>query len=174
LKVLGLDRVKANLVNNGGRQFIGDGPDIISLAWKWVRENEQARKPAKRDMDLIPDLLLEIEGGTKTFHVMPLDAIMRVRVAEPEMTTKRREHLHLMETAGLIEVTAENTILGHMPVRGLTWKGHELFDSIRDPQIWANTKSGAAAAGGFTVGLLNDLAKGLVKKQIEGYAGVKL
>jgi Hypothetical protein (DUF2513) len=171
---LGLDQVKADLVNNGGREFIGDGKDVLSLAWKWVHEKEQAPKPAKRDMDLIRDLLLEIEGGTKTFHVMPLDSITRVRVAEPEMTTKRGEHLHLMETAGLIEVTAENTILGHVTVRGLTWKGHDLLDSIRDPKIWAKTKSGAAAAGGFTVDLLKDLAKGLVKRQIEEYTGVKL
>ena len=79
-----------------------------------------------------------------------------------------------MKTAGLIEVTEENTILGHVIVRGLTWNGHDFLDSIRDPKIWAKTKSGAAAAGGFTVDLLKDLAKGLVRKQIEEYTGVKL
>jgi hypothetical protein len=105
---------------------------------------------------------------------MPLDPITRVRVPEPELNTKRGEHLHLMKTAGLIEVTGENTIPGHVIVRGLTWKGHDLLDSIRDPKIWAKTKKGVEGAGGFTVGLSKDLAKGLVKKQIEDYTGVKL
>jgi hypothetical protein len=45
---------------------------------------------------------------------------------------------------------------------------------VRDPKIWAKTKDGALAAGGFTVDLLKDLAKGFVKKQIEERTGVTL
>ena len=56
----------------------------------------------------------------------------------------------------------------------LTWAGHDLLDSVRDPKIWAKTKHGALAAGGFTVDLLKDLAKGFVKKQIEQRTGVTL
>jgi hypothetical protein len=36
------------------------------------------------------------------------------------------------------------------------------------------TKEGASQAGGFTVWLLADLAKGLIKTQIEKHTGVKL
>jgi hypothetical protein len=57
---------------------------------------------------------------------------------------------------------------------GITWHGHEFLDSVRDPKIWERAKKGAEGAGGFTVDLLKDLAKGLVKKQIEEYTGVKL
>jgi len=49
-----------------------------------------------------------------------------------------------------------------------------LPDSIRSPDVWAKTKAGAYAAGGFTVELLADLAKGFIKKQIEDRTGVKL
>jgi hypothetical protein len=56
----------------------------------------------------------------------------------------------------------------------LEWAGHDFLDSVRDPEIWAKTKQGAETAKGFTVDLLKDLAKGLVKKQIEDYTGVKL
>jgi Hypothetical protein (DUF2513) len=63
---------------------------------------------------------------------------------------------------------------GSYVINGLTWAGHDFLDSIRDPKIWEKTKKGAEAAGGFTVDLLKDLAKGLVKKQIEEYTGVKL
>jgi len=57
---------------------------------------------------------------------------------------------------------------------GLTWHGHEFLDAIRDPEIWRRTKEGANKAGGFTVSLLADLAKGLIKTQIEKHTGVKL
>ncbi|WP_258366769.1 hypothetical protein [Burkholderia vietnamiensis] len=40
--------------------------------------------------------------------------------------------------------------------------------------MWAKTKAGALAAGGFTVELLGDLAKGFIKKQIEDRTGIKL
>jgi hypothetical protein len=58
--------------------------------------------------------------------------------------------------------------------RCLTWQGHDFLDSVRDPKIWAKTKEGALAAGGFTVDLLAELAKGFLKKQIEERTGVKL
>nr|WP_264159203.1 DUF2513 domain-containing protein [Burkholderia vietnamiensis] len=48
------------------------------------------------------------------------------------------------------------------------------MDSIRSPEVWAKTKAGALAAGGFTVELLGDLAKGFIKKQIEDRTGIKL
>lgn len=58
--------------------------------------------------------------------------------------------------------------------RALTWAGHDFIDSVRDPETWAKTKKTAAGAGGFTVDLLKDLAKGLIKKKIEEHTGIKL
>jgi len=56
----------------------------------------------------------------------------------------------------------------------LSWAGHDFVDSVRSPEVWAKTKKGAEAAGGFTVDLLKDLAKGFIKKQIEDLTGVKI
>ncbi|MDQ6867300.1 MAG: DUF2513 domain-containing protein [Pseudomonadota bacterium] len=42
---------------------------------------------------------------------------------------------------------------------------HDFLDSIRDPDLWNKTKKGAKAAGGFTMDLLADLAKGLIKRR---------
>lgn len=52
--------------------------------------------------------------------------------------------------------------------------GHDFLDSIRDPDVWNKTKKGALAAGGFTLNLLNDLAKGFIKKKIEDSTGIML
>jgi hypothetical protein len=56
----------------------------------------------------------------------------------------------------------------------LTPKGHNFVDSVRDPETWAETKKAAVRAGGFTLDLLADLAKGLIKKKIEDHTGIKL
>jgi hypothetical protein len=56
----------------------------------------------------------------------------------------------------------------------LSWAGDDFLDSVRDPEIWRQTKEGAKKAGGFTVELLGDLAKGLIKTQIKKHTGVEL
>ncbi len=53
-------------------------------------------------------------------------------------------------------------------------RGHDFLNSIRDPEVWNETKKMVQASGGFTLDLLKDLAKGLIKKKIEDHTGVKL
>ena len=69
-----------------------------------------------------------------------------------------------------------HNILYHMYDYGYrpTSQGYNLLDSIRDPEIWKKTKQGAAAAGGFTLDLLQALATGFIKKQIKDKTGVEL
>ena len=130
----------------------------------------------ERDMDLIRDLLLKIAGGQKMFPTLSSDeaSILRITLETPmtrEEAEKLKYHLDLLEQRGLIEIEMRSS--GYL-VKGLTWQGHDFLDSIRDPAIWEKAKNGASSAGGWTVDLLKDLAKGLVKKQIEEYTGVKL
>jgi Hypothetical protein (DUF2513) len=132
----------------------------------------------KRDMDVIRELLLEIEAGKTVFETLSSEdaAILRASPRKPmsqEEADKLRGHLDLMQQAGLIEI--ESSSVGRaISVKSLTWKGNDFLDSIRDPEIWRKTKDGAAAAKGWTMDLLADLAKGLIKKQIEDRTGVKL
>jgi hypothetical protein len=128
----------------------------------------------KRDMDLVRELLLRLESLQMemgdVFTISPDDR----RIAVDGFDTARIEyHLSLLRAERLIDCPGSQPMLG-ITFSGLTWKGHDFLDSVRSPEIWAKTKNGAAAAGGFTVDLLKDLAKGLVKKQIEDYTGVKL
>jgi hypothetical protein len=123
----------------------------------------------KRDMDLIRRLLLELEekdlgnGQWVDFDVHDGEEI------------KVTEHLFLLSEAGFIEGNNLNTLSDRMfKARRLTWSGHDFVDSIRNDDTWRKTKDGALAAGGWTVDLLRDLAKGLIKKQIEELTGVKL
>jgi hypothetical protein len=53
-------------------------------------------------------------------------------------------------------------------------EGCDFLDSVRDPEIWRKTKAGALASGGFTLGLMADLAKGFLRKQIMEKTGIDL
>lgn len=56
----------------------------------------------------------------------------------------------------------------------LTWEGHDFVDAVRDNDIWKKTRQGANAAGGFSVDLLKDLAKGFIKKKISEHTGIEI
>jgi Hypothetical protein (DUF2513) len=123
----------------------------------------------KRDMDLVRNILLEIESKDKGDGRW-------IEISIPEVDNKiLHEHLFLIFKSGLIEGNDGTTMSSRefLPKR-LTWTGHDFLDSVRDPEIWQKTKDGAKAAGGFTIELLADLAKGLIKTQIKKITGVEV
>lgn len=126
----------------------------------------------KRDMDVVRELLFRIEAihlsaGTATF----------LSVIEPPLTLPGENPddiyhaMRLIVDAGFLDMTKTQGA-DSFGVRGLSWRGHDFLDTIRDEEIWRQTKEGAKKAGGFTVDLLADLAKGLIKTQIKKYTGV--
>jgi hypothetical protein len=131
----------------------------------------------KRDMDLIRELLLKLEAldipAGAVRPLSPYNPAMAVDGFTPEDIGRHLAMLvsgEFIETAGSRPFGADGSLI----FRQISWQGHDFLDSVRDPKIWEETKKGAEAAGGFTVDLLKDLAKGLVKKQIEEWTGVKL
>jgi Hypothetical protein (DUF2513) len=162
---LGLDRVKADLMA-GGHALVGGPSTNRALAWEWVELKEQRPIPLKRDMDLIRMLLLEIESGTTNFVTFPLDPIAQKKLADPQEAKLRGEHLHLLHTGGMIDVTREDLVDGLMIVRGLTWQGHEFLDAVRDPEIWRKTKERAKAITTVGVSLLWEIAKAEIRTKL--------
>jgi hypothetical protein len=127
-----------------------------------------------RDMDLIRELLLKLEslpirpGGIA--HITPDAEEVRV----PGYSVEQIDyHLMQMRDAGLIDEGGVRPMIG-IGFRKLTWSGHDLLDSIRGHENWAKTKNVAKAAGGFTVDILKELAKGLLKQKIAEISGVSL
>ncbi len=144
----------------------------------------------KRDMDLVRELLLALENASAAVDLTAdfgQDAKNLGVEGDPAII---RHHFDILEDAELIKVSGmydgqpafmKGQLLQDAMLRGsvirsvrLTWQGHEFLDAVRDPEIWRKTKGGAAEAKGFTFDLLRDLAKGLIKKQIEEYTGVEL
>lgn len=128
----------------------------------------------KREMDLIRALLLKIES----WDIPPGAMMSRLRATDPEVQIEGYTdnqvdyHLELLIDAGLVEGSCNMERL--FQISKLTPAGHDFVESVRDPEIWRETKEGAKKAGGFTLELLGDLAKGLLKTQIEKHTGVKL
>jgi hypothetical protein len=123
-------------------------------------------------MDLIRELVLQIDKNPQ------FDGICQIQPETPAdlgITDHSYEavayNLNQLVDAGLVK--GARTM--QMPIISqLTWSGHDFADSVRDQETWAKTKNAAAGAGGFTVDLLKDLAKGFIKKQIEEKTGIKL
>jgi len=126
-------------------------------------------------MDLIRELLLKLEA-------LPLrpGEIHLVSGHDEELAIEGRSadeieyHLDLIREAGFIESPGAQPINGGLTFQRLSWSDHDFLDSVRNPETWAKTKKAAAGAGGFTVDLLKDLAKGFIKKQVEERTGIKL
>jgi Hypothetical protein (DUF2513) len=133
----------------------------------------------KRDMDMIRNLLLRIEAlpsleastpGPQIYSLSTRDAPLRVSDEDP---SDLHHHMRLLVNAGYLDLTPTQ-FEGSFNFKGLSWKGHDFLDSVRDEEVWRKTKQGALAAGGFTFELLADLAKGFVKEQIKLRTGIQL
>ena len=84
----------------------------------------------KRNMNKVRELLIKIEetGVDDTYY-----------------TDDQEEcyHLRIMKDGGLVEGwVVDNGIDGYSSeISGLTWKGHEFLDAIRDDGVWEKVKT---------------------------------
>ena len=128
----------------------------------------------RRDMDLVRALLLRLEAwqmeAGDVFSIPPDDPHLAVDGYEPAQI---EYHLSLLRGERFIDCPGSQPMLG-ITFAGVTWKGHDFLDQIRDPAIWNETKEGLRKAGGFSFDLLNALAKGFIKKKIEQHTGIQL
>lgn len=122
---LGLDRVKADLIN-GGHQLIGGPPSVRNLAWEWVRMRE-APPPTvgRRDKELIRKLLLMFEaaGTDRGFSFEAAEAETLGRTL-----TDIRYNLQQAEDMGLLEVFSK-PLNGEWTIRRITARGHDFLET---------------------------------------------
>lgn len=87
----------------------------------------------KRDMDLVRQILLALEGDQHA------DAQSKARYEHATIAY----HAALLIEAGLVEGTTTKDTEG-MPagyfLRRMTWAGHDFLDSMRDDTIWTKAR----------------------------------
>ncbi len=127
----------------------------------------------KRDMDMVRDLLLKVEDGQKVFETASSEDAELLgfepdTVLSQEDADKIAGHLILLEEADFIVVEGRMGG-GSVLVDRLTWRGHEFLDTIRDDEVWAQTKQTAKKAGTgaieFVWGIAKEIAKAEVKRR---------
>jgi hypothetical protein len=119
----------------------------------WVERDEM-----KRDMELVRTLLLKVEE-------MPIEAGNAVSIdwADEffEIVGYDRDtaikHFELLMEAGFIAAPSGQGMTQFV-FTGLSWNGHELIDSIRNPEVGSKTKAGMKAGGGIGLDLMIQLA----------------
>jgi len=116
----------------------------------------------KRDMEVIREILISIEENSEP----ELHGYLTIDGIENGITL---HHQHLLIQAGFItaiEAGDANTRYGfELQNASLTWEGHEFLATIRDNDVWRQTKKGASKIGGWSVSILSELAKGYVKQK---------
>jgi hypothetical protein len=116
----------------------------------------------QRDMDLIRQLLLDIEGedafdGTPHPYQIPTQI-----AAQGHSARVVGYHLQILFDAGL--VLGNTPAVGMPVVRRLTWHGHEFIDNIKSDDIWSRTKARVSGLPGAALSVVVAIAESEVKK----------
>ncbi|MCC4455320.1 DUF2513 domain-containing protein, partial [Limosilactobacillus reuteri] len=56
----------------------------------------------------------------------------------------------------------------------ITWKGHELLDSIRDDEVWKQTKKATSTLKSVSIGVLKNVASAVLTGIIKQKTGLPL
>lgn len=116
----------------------------------------------RRNLDLIREIILEIES----FEHRTLGDVQEFASNHFSGTNAENlYHIKLLIDDGYFGEHWQN-IDGSTHVMGLSMKGHDLADTFRDDEIFAQTKAGLSAAGGWTLGLAAELAKAYLKDRL--------
>lgn len=126
----------------------------------------------KRDMDLVRQILIELEAFDPLPHGYHSIAISKFNCASDYPHDVIGGHLRMMHDAGLY--TTYQNRANWRQFNGLSWKGYDFLDAVRDDEVWRLTKEGVREVGGYTFELLSELAKGYLRTKIKQHTGVEI
>ena len=125
----------------------------------------------KLDYDCVRSILLELEKKPRfddDLRITPVPVEEMFAALDRYSDGDILYCIETMKDAELIKANLQygggSFIMGY--VSGITYKGHELLDSIRDRKIWQRLKQLLSAAGATTFDIIIDVAKDIVKSNI--------
>ena len=80
--------------------------------------------------------------------------------------------LKILSNGGLIEMDAKKASAGNVyfcRINGLTFRGHEFIQQIRDDNCWAKVKKGLDAVRNYSLDAMSAVAKGITSASIEAF-----
>jgi hypothetical protein len=118
-----------------------------------------------RDMGLLRELLLKLEAlPVREGDILALDGDTPELAVEGVSAQAINYHLALIREAGFVDSPGSVALTAKgINFRRLSWRGHEFLDTIRNPEVWRETKSGLSKIGGAGVEFAWEMAKGYAK-----------
>jgi len=127
----------------------------------------------KRDKDLFRNILLNLEAYDEFNRgtINELDEFVdKFSDVDIEILSS---HIRLLQDARCLENFAFGSG-GYISLGRMTNSGYDFLDTVRDPEIWKQTKVVSEKVSGWSVDLLADIAKGLIKTKIKKHIGVEI
>ena len=99
----------------------------------------------KRDMDLVRNILLAIEGTEDSLNHTTLRLALKKPYIDDSRIPSNRTlvgHVEIMEEAGLVSANVIRAGAGYHAFTGLrmTWDGQDFLASTKDPSIWEKAR----------------------------------
>ena len=115
----------------------------------------------KLDKDLVREILLALETDDSDPRAPKLLNIPGYTYPQIAYT------VHILAEGGLVQALNASSLSGFdwRPQR-LTYAGHEYVDTIRDVEVWRKTKEIANKAGVFSLQVLIETGKSVVKQEL--------
>ena len=121
----------------------------------------------KRDLDLVRQLLLQIEG-------LPAGPPAQYRTSEIEDPVLLA-HFELVIASGLVngKISRSQSSRGDViSIAGLTWEGHEWIETVRSQSVWNEAKAMLLDNGGaLTYELTKAAASKILRARLDVAAG---
>ncbi len=126
----------------------------------------------KLNYECIRSVLLELEN-----RININDDLQRVYISVDELFTalpryESKDILYTVEKlseAGYINASVRyaSGMYVEGTVSGITYRGHEFIETIRDSRAWTNTKKALSKLGTMTLPLIAQAAEGLAKNALD-------
>lgn len=119
-------------------------------------------------------LSLEAQGigmlqGVQLSQILP--KLVNDQYSEDDITYT---FLQLLD-GGYIKANYEKYMSGFLlTIFDITWKGHELLDSIRDDEVWKQTKKATSTLKSVSIGVLKNVASAVLTGIIKKNTGLPL
>ena len=118
----------------------------------------------KRDMDIVRAILVVVETQEAGVHI---SGVPTVGEASAETVA---EHIRIMKDADLLyaEVIGSSDQGYVVHIFGLTWKGHDFLESVRNDTVWQKVCGKIKDVGaGMTIELVKELATSYLKEMLQ-------
>jgi DNA-binding PadR family transcriptional regulator len=129
----------------------------------------------KRDMDLIRDILLRLEKmHLEAGAVYLIDWSDPIFQFEGQTMDEVVYNLDLIVQSGFVNAPPKMQGGAALGYAGLTPRGHEFLDDVRDPKVWRMTKDGVQKVGGAGLDILVGIAKHYAKDMVSKTLGFQV